>query len=451
MSGRSDSEPRVTHPYILRGSPQVLPGYGAASATLSTPSAIRSYHFSMFFSLSVGIEDEALASADPNLTNNLNNLRDHDVGLFARITEFLGRGATFAVRKTSFPDSKNVALKSGMLTQTPQPGGKTFMDLVNAIMLELRVLTHKPLTKHPNIIKLIRVCWEADPFIRSLKWPVLVVEYADQGTLEDYFDNHGPLAYASRLSLLQDILNGLLALHEHGIVHGDMKLCNVLVFTASDSSMPIAKLSDFGGALLDAPEERACPMCTPPWTAPEYQTLRTRSELLKSDIYALGLLIWRIMLQGANPFMEISSRQMPGNRDLQLKAIQEIKLEPGFFDMVSLSLTKSLEHSERVAVENALRHCLHINPQQRDIYAVIDAFDPLKSPHLAETVNEISQSTSMVAVGNGEMDLGDGSSCDNDSEFEQSERDLSEAEDDALLARYGQLRVCNLKILYSFR
>lgn len=142
----------------------------------------------MFFSLAVEAEDAALRTADPALINNLNNLHDHDVGLFGPVTEFLGRGATFTVRKTLFPDSKNVVLKSGTLLEPTEQDEVTFMKKVADIMLKLRVLTHPPLMVHPDIVKLIRVSWQADALVQYLKWPVLTVELADLGTLRDAFD-----------------------------------------------------------------------------------------------------------------------------------------------------------------------------------------------------------------------------------------------------------------------
>ena len=232
----------------------------------------------MFFSLAVEAEHAALEAADPALMNNLTSLRNHGVGLLGPISEFLGRGATFVVRKTLFPDSKNVVLKSAIPAEPTEQDERAIMKQVANMMLELRVLTHPPLMAHPNIVKLLCVSWEADAIVRYLKWPVLVVELADIGTLRDALDNFAPLSFELRLSLVMDVMRGLAALHDCGVVHGDLKSTNVLIFSVSDSSEMQAKLSDFGGALVDNPEERSCPMCTPPWTAPEYLTPRTRSE-----------------------------------------------------------------------------------------------------------------------------------------------------------------------------
>lgn len=63
-------------------------------------------------------------------------------------------------------------------------------------------------------------------------------------------------------------------------------------------------MSDFGGALLDSDTLESLPTPTRPWNAPEWRADRPRSQVLKSDTYSLGLLIWCIALNGANPFMD---------------------------------------------------------------------------------------------------------------------------------------------------
>lgn len=90
------------------------------------------------------------------------------------------------------------------------------------------------------------------------------MEYADQGTLVDYFDHEPDLPFSTRKMLCADVANGLLALHCCGIVHGDLKLENVLVFSVDEDFPVRAKLSDFGAALLDSDTLEPIPMATPP-------------------------------------------------------------------------------------------------------------------------------------------------------------------------------------------
>ena len=372
MSERSDTPTRGTGSFVNPSRHGFLAPYGAFTSSFRNPDVVRSYHFSMFFSLAVGLEDDPVVDASPALINDLNNLRDHDVGLLGSTTVFLGRGATFSVRKTRFPSNENVVLKSGMFFETQKPETESFLRLVNNIMLELRVLTHQPLRVHPNIVKLLRVSWEADAFIRDLKWPVLITELADMGTLQDFMENFKPLDWDLRISLMRDITSGLAALHDNGVVHGDLKLGNVLVFSSPNLSTPRAKLSDFGGALLDNPDELTCPMCTPPWTAPEYDMLRTRAELMKSDVYTLGLLLWQVLLNGSDPFQQIQAYDPASPREQQLSQIQSEKTSEKFFQLVSENLRACLMPEQFSLMSRVLRCCLALPPENRDLEYVMD-------------------------------------------------------------------------------
>jgi hypothetical protein len=80
-----------------------------------SPEIIKSYHLSVLFSMVDGFSEEAVDNAESALANNLRNLRDLDIGVFNEATEFVGRGATFNVQRTTFPDSSNIVLKSPVL------------------------------------------------------------------------------------------------------------------------------------------------------------------------------------------------------------------------------------------------------------------------------------------------------------------------------------------------
>jgi serine/threonine protein kinase len=130
-----------------------------------------------------------------------------------------------------------------------------------------------------------------------------MIDYADRGTLQDLFENSSALDFSSKLSLFRDVAEGLQALHSCKVAHGDLKLQNILVYSNPQEAFT-AKLSDVGGALLDNPAGFQKPTGIPPWTAPEYKMERPREHLLLSDIYAWGLLFWRIILDGQDPFLD---------------------------------------------------------------------------------------------------------------------------------------------------
>jgi hypothetical protein len=71
--------------------------------------------------------------------------------------------------------------------------------------------------------------------------PWLVMEHVESRSLQQVIDEHGPLPWPAVARIGLDVLAGLTAAHEAGIVHRDVKPANVLV--ASDGR---ACLTDFG-------------------------------------------------------------------------------------------------------------------------------------------------------------------------------------------------------------
>ncbi|KAF8415869.1 kinase-like domain-containing protein, partial [Tirmania nivea] len=99
--------------------------------------------------------------------------------------------------------------------------------------------------------------------------------------------------------LLLDIVNGLEALHECNIIHGDIKPDNVLIFPQENAPyFVIAKLSDFGLSVNDlgSSGDLVYQLGTLGWMAPELDDgveLAT-DRLSKCDFFSLGLLIWSV-------------------------------------------------------------------------------------------------------------------------------------------------------------
>lgn len=339
-----------------------LPGLDPRSHVSEiSQSVLKSYHLSMIFSLADGFREEAIDKADPALANNSRNLRDLDIGLFGVATEFVGRGATFSVHRTTFPDSWNVALKTRITDPKGDPN-KSLVEKLEAILLELRVLSHPPLRNHPNIVQLMGVAWQGDAQDQNMKWPVLIVDYADKGSLLDVLESGPGLDFETKMSLFQDVCEGLHALHTCKVVHGDLKLDNVLVFTNNGSGCGCtAKLSDFGGALLDGQEGFQEPTGTPPWTAPEHKTKRPRGHLLLSDVYALGLLLWRILLDGQNPFLAPDGSLRP-----------DMKQSDDFVYQIQsdLRFSRKFSSAQTDLVNAILESTVRLRPSDRSLDAV---------------------------------------------------------------------------------
>jgi serine/threonine protein kinase len=184
------------------------------------------------------------------------------------------------------------------------------------VSLELRVLGHQAIRDHENIVDLVGFSWEKKPDDFGRRWPILVTENANYGSLAHFFQNADPHLRTSHvaLSLAADIAAGLAALHDCEVVHSDLKPQSILVFEGADGTVR-AKLSDFGSAIVladhvvsEGEEPSILPLAsTRPWEAPEaYQSIPL-TLLSRIDVYAFGLLFCYLLSLGASPFENISS------------------------------------------------------------------------------------------------------------------------------------------------
>ena len=159
---------------------------------------------------------------------------------------------------------------------------------VQHFQFEARILAH---LRHPHIVRALDFGWEKGT-------PFLVMEYAPGGTLQQVFPRGKALPIFSILPTVLQIASALQFIHNHGVIHCDVKPANVLL--GPDN---VVWLSDFGIAttLISAPAtlygRRSVPG-TPSYIAPE----RIHGYALPaSDQYALAVMVYQ-WLCGACPF-----------------------------------------------------------------------------------------------------------------------------------------------------
>ncbi|KAJ5527937.1 hypothetical protein N7513_012096 [Penicillium frequentans] len=213
-------------------------------------------------------------------------------------SQFIAAGETFAVSKSHYEGSvvaiKRIQLKAEFERQH-------FQRRLHSVLREILIMCHPPLTHHPNIIGLLGYGWSVEKQQLS---PFLSVEFATGGTLREYLKG-SPQPIRSKLILMGDVAAGLMALHRCGIVHGDLKADNVVIFSSLDRpSMSVAKISDFGHSILvsSTPEKRTQYFGTKLYNAPEVATQKDQpipiEQLHKCDIWAFGLCVWEILADG---------------------------------------------------------------------------------------------------------------------------------------------------------
>jgi len=110
----------------------------------------------------------------------------------------------------------------------------------------------------------------------------------------------GSVTLDSAVQLLDEVLQGLAAVHDANVVHGDLKPANLLL---PDDGRPLVRIADFGIArmLEDAATGGGTSQVlgSPAYMAPEL-ALGNRPDRA-SDLYAVGILAYEL-LTGAPPF-----------------------------------------------------------------------------------------------------------------------------------------------------
>lgn len=121
------------------------------------------------------------------------------------------------------------------------------------------------------------------------------MEYLQGGTLRSWKQQHG-LEEEEVLVFIEQILEALYTVHQHGIIHRDIKPDNILI-----ADPATAKLTDFGiahicGATIT---HTGTHLGTLPYMSPE-QILGKQIDL-RTDIYAIGIVLYEL-LTGNLPF-----------------------------------------------------------------------------------------------------------------------------------------------------
>ncbi|WVQ72942.1 hypothetical protein IAR50_002504 [Cryptococcus sp. DSM 104548] len=206
-----------------------------------------------------------------------------------QLGDLLGRGASGNVyRALNFLTGETVAIKSiSLLSLTP--------SLLPDIMSEIDLLKN---LNHPNIVKY-------KGFARDKENLFIVLEYCENGSLQTILKKFGKFPESLVAVYISQVLQGLIYLHEQGVIHRDIKGANIL--TNKDGSV---KLADFGvssratAPLADSGDAEV--VGSPYWMAPE--VIEQSGASTASDIWSVGCVVVELM-EGKPPYGDLAPMQ----------------------------------------------------------------------------------------------------------------------------------------------
>ena len=177
---------------------------------------------------------------------------------------------------------------------------------------------------HTNILK-------ADHFARWGNIPYLVMKVCDGGSLSKKVGN---MEVSEIMRVVQDIAEGLKYLHEHKIVHQDIKPANILIDTQGEK--PIYVLSDFGissktktrlSHSVNMNSKNQGTSMTEAYAPPEKFSSKKeeRRPDRKGDIFSLGISLYELAC-GNLPFDDLSTGRELLHSDVEVD-FSEIKDE----------------------------------------------------------------------------------------------------------------------------
>lgn len=161
-------------------------------------------------------------------------------------------------------------------------------DNLMKINREIDIL--KKLGRHNHIVRLYQV-------IKTKRYIFLVTEHCADGELYEYLVKKGKLSEPQSCNYFLQILSAVEYLHEHNIVHRDLKAENLLL----TNDYQIVKIADFGFANYFKQDNLLSTWCgSPPYAAPElFKGLHYVGP--RVDIWSMGVILY-VLVCGSLPF-----------------------------------------------------------------------------------------------------------------------------------------------------
>ncbi|CAG8775275.1 9270_t:CDS:2, partial [Acaulospora morrowiae] len=200
-----------------------------------------------------------------------------------QLGECLGRGAFGSVYKAlNLETGEVVAAKQVKLSNIPK-------SELTFIMTEIELLKN---LNHANIVKY-------KGFFKSKDYLYIILEFCENGSLHNICKKFGKFPENLVAVYISQVLEGLLYLHDQGVIHRDIKGANILT-----TKEGLVKLADFGVATKATSLGDFTVVGSPYWMAPEI--IELSGATTSSDIWSVGCVVIEL-LEGKPPYHHLEA------------------------------------------------------------------------------------------------------------------------------------------------
>ncbi|XP_010528879.1 PREDICTED: mitogen-activated protein kinase kinase kinase ANP1 isoform X2 [Tarenaya hassleriana] len=204
--------------------------------------------------------------------------------------QLIGRGAFGTVYMGMNLDSGELlAVKQVLIAANCATRGKT-QTHIQELEEEVKLLKN---LSHPNIVRYLGT-------VREDETLNILLEFVPGGSISSLLEKFGPFPESVVRTYTEQLLLGLEYLHNHGIMHRDIKGANILV-----DNKGCIKLADFGASKqvveLATISGAKSMKGTPYWMAPE--VIRQTGHSFSADIWSVGCTVIE-MVTGKAPWSQ---------------------------------------------------------------------------------------------------------------------------------------------------
>ncbi len=275
-----------------------------------------------------------------------------------RISTYLGQGAAGEVY-----GAEDLHLRSRVALKVLRPGASRDPQSIERFKREILLARR---VSHPNVCRIFdlgihEVRGGGEGSWQSLLF--LTMEWLEGETLSRRIQEAGGFDEGPAVAIVRQLVRGLAAAHDAGIVHRDLKSSNILLVPGADGERAV--ITDFGLARSSHQSadgltltEAGGLLGTPAYMAPEQ--VAGLPATAASDIYALGVVLYE-MLTGALPFH--------GESPLEV-AVKRLREPPTPIETYRAGISARFRET--------IERCMAQEPEKRfaDAEAVIRFLDP---------------------------------------------------------------------------